>query len=67
MKDGEICDRKLQQLVSQGVRSSCFKDWSFDVIELVKSLGFKDERTIETNLENLWLPIALDLATKKKR
>ena len=66
MKDGEIYEKKLQQLVSQGVRSSCFKDLSFDVIELVKSLGFKDERTIETNLEKLWLPVALDLAARKK-
>ena len=65
-KDGEIYEKKLQQLVSQGVRSSCFKDLSFDVIELVKSLGFKDERTIETNLEKLWLPVALDLAARRK-
>ena len=65
MKDEEV-DKKLQQLVSQGVESSFFKNLSTDVVELCKSLGLKDQPTVEANIEKLWLPVALNLATRRK-
>ena len=65
MKDEEVHNR-LQQLVSQGVKSSCFKNLSTDVVGLCRSLGLKDQPTVEANLKKLWLPVALNLATKRK-
>ena len=65
MKDEEV-HKRLQQLVSQGVKSSCFKNLSTDVVGLCRSLGLKHQPTVEANLEKLWLPVALNLATKRK-
>ena len=66
MKDGEIYEKRLQQLVSQGVKSSYFKDLTFVAIALCENLGISDRQKILDYLEKLWLPVALDLATRRK-
>ena len=65
MKDEEV-DKRLQQLVSQGVESFCFKNLSDNVVRLCRSLGLKDQPTVEANIKKLWLPVALNIAIKRK-
>ncbi len=65
MKDGEISE-KLQQLVSQGVKSSYFEDLTLETTAMCGNLGICDRQNILNYLQKLWLPVALNLANRRK-
>ena len=54
-------------LVAHGKESRYFPELSAQVESLCQSMRFGDRRQIIATLNELWLPIALDLATKKKQ
>ena len=55
-------DDKIKDLIDKGNRSRFFVDLSDLVLKFALGLGVKNNHT--PTLENLWLPIALDLASK---
>ncbi|MBE9044730.1 glycerate kinase [Pleurocapsales cyanobacterium LEGE 10410] len=57
----------LDDLLLQGTKSPLFSYLSSQVIALCQSLGIEDRQRILNNLEQLWLPTALDLATKRRK
>lgn len=67
MKHEEIYAKRLEGLISDGVESPVFQSISSDVVALCQSLGLKDDQRILTNLERLWLPVALELAIARQK
>jgi D-glycerate 3-kinase len=65
MKDEAICSQHLDSLRSEGRKSPFFESLASDVVKLCDSLGLQERQRILTNLERLWLPTALDLATAR--
>ena len=66
MKDEEVYLEKLEGLVCLGVKSPYFSDLSSEVMAKCQNMGFKEPDIIETKLERLWLPVALELATARR-
>ena len=67
MSKGQLGNSKFNDLLDRGVKSPFFPYLSSEIIALCQSLGIKDRQRIINNLEKLWLPIALDLATKRRK
>lgn len=67
MKDETICSERLDSLRSEGDKSPFFASLASDVFELCDSLGLQEHQRILTNLERLWLPTALNLATARQK
>ncbi len=67
MKHEEIYAKRLEGLISDGVESPVFQSISSDVVALCQSLGLKDDQRILTDLERLWLPVALELAIARQK
>ncbi len=66
MKDEEVEWSRLKDLVDRGVKSAYFIKLSTEVVAVCRSLGLQDRQRVLSNLERLWLPTALDLATAKQ-
>ena len=66
MDDGNIYCRRLKSFIEQDYESVFFTELSAEVFSICRSLKFKDRDAIVATLKNLWLPIALNLATKRK-
>ncbi|HEY9767967.1 MAG TPA: glycerate kinase [Coleofasciculaceae cyanobacterium] len=62
----EVERPRLKDLIARGVRSAYFIKLSTEVVAVCRSLGIQDRQRVLTNLERLWLPTALDLATAKQ-
>lgn len=58
---------KLESLIVHGKESKFYPELLAKVTSVCHSLGFEDQDAIVSTLENLWLPIALDLATARKK
>jgi D-glycerate 3-kinase len=67
MKDETIDSKRLEELISQGVKSPFFESLASDVIGLCDGLGLQDCQRTLTYLEQLWLPTALDLVTARQK
>ena len=65
--DDKLNNYQLNSLVRHGSRSEFFADLLGRVIAECLDLGFDNEATIATTFEQLWLPVALNLAAKKQR
>jgi D-glycerate 3-kinase len=57
---------KLESLVVQGSESEFYAELLAEVKVVCQSLGFKEQAIVAT-LEKLWLPVALDLATVRRK
>jgi D-glycerate 3-kinase len=57
---------KLESFIVQGRESKFYAELLAEVTLVCNSLGFKEQAIVST-LEKLWLPIALDLATARKK
>jgi D-glycerate 3-kinase len=58
---------KLRSLLIQDRESAFFPELLAEVKLLCRSLDFEQQDTIVDILKNLWLPVALDLATKRSK
>jgi D-glycerate 3-kinase len=58
---------KLESLIVQGKEPKFYAELLAEVTSVCHSLGLKEQDAIVTNLEKLWLPVALDLATARNR
>lgn len=60
---------KLSSLIAhtQDKESEFYAELRLQVTELCHSLGFKEQDAIDSTLEKLWLPAALDLASASKK
>jgi D-glycerate 3-kinase len=58
---------KLRSLLIHGRESAFFPELLAEVGLLCRSLEFEQQDTIVDTLENMWLPVALDLAAKKNK
>lgn len=67
MKDEVIDSQRWKSLRSEGDKSPFFASLASDVVKLCDSLGLQERQRILTNLERLWLPTALDLATARQK
>ena len=65
--DNELREYKLQDLEEKGQKSEFFADLLGQVASQCLSLGFKDQSAIATSFEQLWLPVALNLATSQQK
>lgn len=57
---------KLDSLITQGQESGFYPELLAEVMSVCHSLGFKEQDSIVSTLERLWLPVALDLAIARK-
>ncbi|MFM2313125.1 MAG: hypothetical protein RLZZ04_2401, partial [Cyanobacteriota bacterium] len=57
---------KLDSLIALGQESGFYSELLVEVISVCHSLGFKEQDAIASNLERLWLPVALDLASARR-
>lgn len=62
-----LFSRKLESLIAQGQESKFYAELLAEVQVICQAQGFKEQDAIVTNLENLWLPVALDLATARQK
>ena len=62
----EIGNLEFESLLTQGKESEFFADLLLEVEAVCKSLGLEKQRIL-ANYEQLWLPIALDIAAKKNK
>jgi D-glycerate 3-kinase len=67
MKDKSVGLDRLEDLRFKGKESAVFAHLSAQVAQLCLNLGFKEQDTITTTLETLWLPVALNLATAQQK
>ncbi len=67
MKDENFYQHKSESLIHQGENSEFFAHLSEIVTDKCLNLGFGDVDAVATTLKNLWLPIALDLATARQK
>jgi D-glycerate 3-kinase len=67
MKDEAICSQLRKSLIAEGEKSPFFVSLASDMVKLCDSLGIQERQRILTNLERLWLPTALDLATARQK
>jgi D-glycerate 3-kinase len=58
---------KLDSLVAQGIESEFYAELLGSVTSVCQNLGFKEQDAIDFSFENLWLPVALDLAIARKK
>lgn len=65
MSNENVYGRKLESLIVQGQKSKFYAELLTEVTSVCHSLGFKDRDAIVATLENLWLPVALNLATAR--
>ena len=60
-------NNKITDLIQNHQESQFFADLSALVWQQCQRLGFNNQNTILANLEKLWLPVALDLATARQQ
>jgi D-glycerate 3-kinase len=58
---------KLDSLVALGTESEFYAELLGKVSSVCHDLGFKKQDAIDFSLEKLWLPVAFDLATARKK
>lgn len=58
-----IQNERLNDLIAQKERSPFFRTLSSDLVMVCNSAGLTDKQKIAENLTELWLPLALELAT----
>ena len=58
---------QLESLIADGIKSKYFPELLAGVEDLCLSLGFSDRDRILTNLSQLWLPMALNLAVRRSK
>jgi len=58
---------KLDSLAAEVTESEFYADLLEEVTSVYRSLGFKKQDAIDSTLERLWLPVALDLAIARKK
>jgi D-glycerate 3-kinase len=58
---------KFDSLAAEGTKSEFYADLQRSVTSVCRSLGFKEQDAIDSTLERLWLPVALDIAIAKKK
>ena len=66
MDEENIHYRRLKSFIERDNESAFFAELSAEVSSICHSLKFKKQDDIDATLKNLWLPVALDLATKRK-
>ena len=64
--DKDLYRIRLQELQDLDITAPCFTDLFSDVIALCQNWQITERQTILNHLQKLWLPIALDLATRRK-
>lgn len=64
-----LSSRKLESFIAQGKESEFYAELLAKVQVICQDLGFKkqDANAIVTSLENLWLPVTLDLAIARQK
>lgn len=67
MNQGYTFDDRLDSLVVQNTESEFYVELLTQVADRCHRLGFKEQDAIVSTLERLWLPVALDLATARKK
>jgi D-glycerate 3-kinase len=67
MKQENADSLRLESFIAQGRESKFYAELLAEVTSVCHSLGFKEQDAIVSTLEKLWLPIALDLATARKK
>ena len=67
MKDEEVYNRRLKELINLGKDSSYFTNLSDNVIALCESLPIKDRQRVLNYLDKLWLPVALNLVIARNK
>lgn len=67
MGDEEGYIVQLRELIDLGEDSRYYQGLSSDVIALCQNSGIRDRQKILNYLEKLWLPIALNLAIRRKK
>ena len=65
MKDEEIYDLRLKELMNLGKESPYFTHLSGEAIAFCQSLSIKDRQRVLNYFEKLWLPVALNLVTAR--
>ncbi|MEO1670718.1 MAG: glycerate kinase, partial [Cyanobacteria bacterium J06631_2] len=63
----QLCLERFQSLSKEGLNSRFFDELGGIVFVHAQGLGMSDRQKILSNLELLWLPIALDLATRRNK
>ena len=58
---------KFKSLVTQSDKSEFFTDLLLELEALCKTLGIEDKQRVLANFEQLWLPLALDIAVKRNK
>jgi D-glycerate 3-kinase len=58
---------KLDSLAAEGTESEFYEKLQQSVTSVCRSLGFKEQDAIDSTLERLWLPVALDMAIARKK
>ena len=66
MDEGNIYHRRLRSFIEQDNESAFFIELSAEVSLLCSTLKFNQQDDIFTTLKKLWLPVALNLAVKRK-
>lgn len=67
MSSENAYSRRLESLVVQGKKSEFYAELVAEVEVICQSLGFQEQAAILATLEKLWLPVALNLATARKK
>jgi D-glycerate 3-kinase len=67
MNQSYVSDDKLDSLIAQDKESEFYPELLAQVTDLCHSLGFKEHDAIFSTLEKLWLPVALDLVSARKK
>ncbi|BAZ45592.1 glycerate kinase [Chondrocystis sp. NIES-4102] len=63
----DVRNNQCFQILLQGANSPFFLSLYSEVVKLSNSLGLLNKQDILTNLERLWLPIALDISLEREK
>ncbi len=66
MRNKALCHERLESLISQAERSPYFASLTLAVVALCQDLGLENQPRICEDLQQLWLPTALDLAVIRR-
>ena len=67
MNSDDVYSDKLKSFITKDVDSEYFPELVTKIEAVCLSLGLSDCDRLLVSLEKLWLPVALDLATKRNR